>query len=483
MRPETRVGVLTSPVMGLSRRDFLKLSGLAGLFPAAGCLGRSPGEAGEQATMRASDVNPRPNIVVIMDDDLNTRSMAELPEITSLLGGTGFSASFVSYPLCGPSRVSFWRGQYAHNHGVIDNATACEGMRGPDADALPVWLKGAGYKTAMIGKYANNCQDAAYVPPGWDEFSPMIGKERGMAINGKEVQISGNSTELFSSMAQDFVKRQGTSGEPWMCWVGVTAPHSPPEVAPEYADFFTDTDLPTPPNFNAYGRNEPDWLAAYPKLPDSEIERMTKLYRKQLRSMMSVRDLIRDVKATLAETGQEAYIFFTSDNGYHMGNHRMIEGKVVHFEEDIRIPLWVSGPGVAEQSRDELILNNDLAPTIADLAGAPVPDWVDGRSYAAILRGESPSWRRYVGLEGWKQKALQPTIPAAPSRRGVRDANQKFVKYSTGETEWYRLDSDPRELKNKPRSDNPTGFDRLEAAADRIYRSAGAKCRAAEDTP
>lgn len=402
-------------------------------------------------------------------------------------GGTRFSASFVSYPLCGPSRVSFWRGQYAHNHKVIDNATACEAMRGPDADALPVWLKGVGYKTAMIGKYANNCQDASYTPPGWDEFSPVLGKfqEGRMAIEGKEVRVSGHTTKLYSSMAQDFVKRQGTSGEPWMCWVGANAPHLPPESAPEYDGLFSDTELPRGENFNAYGRNEPDWLAAYPKLSSSDISRMTKLYREQLRSMMSVRDLIRDVKTTLAETGQEAYIFFTSDNGYHMGQHRMIEGKVVHYEEDIRVPLRVSGPAslVAEQSRDELIVNNDLAPTIADLAGAAIPGWVDGRSFAPILRGETPSWRSYVGLEGWKQKALQPTIPAAPTRHGVRDANEKFVKYSTGETEWYRLDTDPKELKNKPRSANPDAFDRLEAAAKRIHRSAGAKCRAAEDGP
>ena len=212
---------------------------------------------------------------------------------------------------------------------------------------------------------------------------------------------------------------------------------------------------------------------------------MQDLYRQRLRSMLSVEDLLRRVVATLQGTGElsNTYVFFTSDNGYHIGNHRFDANKKTPYEEDIGVPLMVRGPGVpAGAVRQQLVLNNDLAPTIASLAGVPTPSFVDGRSFAPLLTSAPPSsWRQAFLEEGWFWDGTK--VPT-PTHKGVRTQGHMFVRYDeSAETELYDLVADPYQLSSVPRS---TGNEALHASLEtRLYnlRDCSANgCRTAEWT-
>ena len=152
------------------------------------------------------------------------------------------------------------------------------------------------------------------------------------------------------------------------------------------------------------------------------------------------------------ETGElgNTYIIFTTDNGFHQGQHRLVGGdKKTPYEEDIGVPLMVRGPGVpAGAVREQLVINNDLAPTIADLAGASTPAFVDGSSFAPLLGGSPPSsWRQAFLEEGWPAGGT-----TVPTNKGVRTQGHMYVEYETGERELYDLNADPYQLQSIPRT-------------------------------
>jgi arylsulfatase A-like enzyme len=267
--------------------------------------------------------------------------------------------------------------------------------------------------------------------------------------------------------------------------INSVAPHTPPEVDPRYLDRFTTTPLPQPANFNEEDvSDKPEWVSSHHPLTQTRIDTIEQEYRNRLRSMLSVEDLIRQTIATLQETGEldNTYIFFTSDNGYHLGNHRLGLGKRAPYEEDIGIPLMVRGPGVpAGEVRQELVLNNDFAPTIAELAGASTPDFVDGRSFAPLLTGSTPYSSRSAFLEEgwWLTEPLTP--PLAPTYKGVHTQKYMLVEYvDTGEHELYDLVADPFQLQSIPQTQNPGLYSTLQTRLDALRACTRAVCRANE---
>ena len=217
----------------------------------------------------------RPNFVFVMTDDLDERSMQDLGGIRTLMGVNGitFNNAFVTYSLCCPSRATFLRGQYPHNHQIIGNSLPEGGAGkfrslGPDGDGstIATWLDDAGYQTKYIGKYMNS-YGGIRVPPGWDEWYVNMGDAPTTRINqdGQEVVMSGHSTDAFAGKAEDFIRRSSTEPDPFFVVVGTTAPHIPPEVAERYKDSFSATPLPKPPNFDeADVSDKPQWVQSTP---------------------------------------------------------------------------------------------------------------------------------------------------------------------------------------------------------------------------
>jgi N-acetylglucosamine-6-sulfatase len=443
----------------------------------------------------------RPNFIFVMTDDLDERSMQDLSGIRSVMNSNGatFENAYVSYSLCCPSRVSFLRGQYAHNHDVRGLSLPQGGEKrfrqlGRDKSTIATWLNNAGYQTGYVGKYLNSYSDL-YVPPGWDDWFTLIGYLWGddpLAVkvndNGQESTVGAfgtHTTDVLAQKATEFIRRSSANPEPFFLFVGTTAPHAPPEVADRHQNTFVDTPLPRPPNFDeADVSDKPEWVRQYPRLSESKIANMQTLYRNRLRSMLSVEDLLRQTIATLKQTGElnNTYIVFTSDNGYHMGNHRLGSNKKTPYEEDIGVPLMVRGPGVpAGAVRKQLVLNNDFAPTIADLAGASTPAFVDGKSFAPLLTNSPPSsWRQAFLEEGWLGDGA-PEVPI-PTHKSVHTKAHMFAEYDTGEHELYDLALDPYQLQSKPQAGNEQLYSTLQTRLYNLRDCSANACRTAEWT-
>ena len=440
----------------------------------------------------------RPNIVFVVTDDLDEQSMEQLGGIQQVMGsrGTTFKNAYVTYSLCCPSWASMLRGQYPHNHDILYNLPPLGGhgkfrSLGRDKSTIATWLNAADYQTKYIGSYIKG-YNSLYKPPGWDEWYAIMGEFFKLSDqttakindNGQETTLGGNSTEVFADKSSDFIRRSSANPEPFFVMVGATVPHSPPEVATRYQDRFATTPMPTPPNYNeADVSDKPAWVRQYPLRNQASFDIFQQEYRNRLRSMLSVEDLLSQTITTLQDTDElkNTYIFFTSDNGFHMGHHRFWKDKKTPYEEDIGVPLMVRGPGVpAGAVRDQLVINNDLAPTIADLAGASTPAFVDGRSFAPLLSTSAPSsWREAFLEEGYIPP--EDGFPVPP-HKSVHTQQFMFTEYDTAERELYDLVLDPYQLQSKPRAGNVQLYSALETRLYNLRDCSGAACRTAEST-
>ena len=222
----------------------------------------------------------------------------------------------------------------------------------------------------------------------------------------------------------------------------------------------------------------------------------------RVESLQAVDDLVAGVVRKLAEQGElsNTYIVFTSDNGWHHGEHRIPDRKGRPYEEDIRVPLVVRGPGVAAgSSTNKLVLNTDYLPTFTDLAGAQTPPYVDGRSLLPVLlKGSATtSWRTAILIEGRRYSA-DPEIPVDINYNGIRTSTSKYIEYEGGgfrELYDLRPGADPYELRNTYSSADPTVAPRpaLQARLDALKScqpqddpttpEVETPCQAAEDAP
>lgn len=492
----------------------------------------------------SSSASPaRPNIVFILTDDQDAASIAFMPQLQALLAakGTSFSTFLVNVSLCCPSRTTILRGQYSHNTRVYLNSPPDGGYEvflqgGLEASTLGVWLQQAGYRTGFFGKYLNGypAGDAARVPAGWDDWhslaagSPYGNFDYTMNENGVSKAYGHTAgeymTDVLAGKAAAFVERSAAEGRPFFAEIATYAPHSPATPAPRHASLFAGAQAPRTASFNeADVSDKPAWVQATPLLSAAEIADIDALYRKRLQSLQAVDDLVATVVSTLEATGQRdnTFIFFTSDNGFHLGQHRLPQGKLTPYEEDIVVPMLVRGPGVpAGQVLDHLVGNVDLAPTFAELAGAAIPDWVDGKSLVPLLGAAPPSsraWREAFLLEKLDVEAtaemsaataaavaamprLAPAGTLEPddvtgepdvltvkvpigSFRGLRTATHTYVEYAKGWRELYDLATDPDQLANLAANADPALLAALSARLAALGRCVGDGCRPAVATP
>jgi N-acetylglucosamine-6-sulfatase len=439
-----------------------------------------------------------PNIVFIMADDLDAASAGQMPQVRALLSnqGTSFRHHFVSLSLCCPSRITGLRGQFAQNTTIYTNRGPEGGFeaiyaKGLEASTAATWLSDSGYRTALFGKYLNGYPDGApsttYVPAGWTEwYSPNAGDPYGgfnytLNENGSSVAYAHADadyiTDVLSAKASDFIRRsvEEFPEQPFFAYIAPYAPHAPATPAPRHANLFKNIQAPRTASFNeADVSDKPSWVRQQPFLSSSQVNGLDKQYRKRRQSLMAVDELVQNVVDTLQSQGvlDSTYVFFTSDNGFHQGQHRLDSGKKTAFEEDLLIPLMVRGPGVpAGQTVDHITANVDYAPTFADIAGALTPSWVDGRSLLPFLQGQSPeAWRQALLLEhrfDSSQQALpldglrEPPDPFDQAKTksgvvaqpggflGLRLADgSTYIEYDTAERELYNNISDPAQLRN-----------------------------------
>jgi arylsulfatase A-like enzyme len=449
----------------------------------------------------------RPNLVLVVADDLdqNLGTLEFMPNLHRLLiqQGLTFADFFVTNSLCGPSRATILRGQYTHSHEVVANDIPSGGFdrflrMGHESSTLATWLQGSGYRTMLLGKYINGYPEGggrAHRPPGWSEFVSPVDDEayKGfgyrMNENGRIVSYGDRTqdylTDVLARKLEDLLRRSGAT--PFFLYLTPYAPHHPATPAPRHERLFPSAQVPRTPSFNE--ADVSDKPAPRSALAGSEIEDVDALYRSRLRSMQAVDEMIARLVGALEASGRmgDTFIFFTSDNGFHMGQHRLRPQKATPYEEDVRVPLIVRGPGIPAGGTlsGYLTGNVDLAPTLAELAEVETPHFVDGRSLAPLLRGDPPppaTWRQAFLLEQYSHEGLIAPSPrsARPVFVGLRTLRYKYVEYWTGVREIYDLAADPYELSNFGGSAPPDLIAELSAVLRSLTTCSGAACRAAE---
>jgi arylsulfatase A-like enzyme len=446
----------------------------------------------------------RPNILLILADDLDAGSAALMPRLKSLVADRGltFRNSFASTPVCCPSRASILTGQYTHNHGILDNFDASgscfEQFRdaGQERSTLATWLQDAGYRTGMIGKYLNRYPgdrrgaNPRYVPPGWDEWYAIIGVDAYydyfLNHNGRLARYfdvpEHYQTDVLADLAVDFVAREGASpARPFFLWLAPIAPHLPAIPAPRHENAFPDARAPRTPSFNELDMSDkPLWFQdprQLPLLTEDDIARLDATYRERLRSLLAVDEMVERLVAALEATGQLAntYVVFTSDNGFHLGHHRFNRGKGTVYEPSVRIPLVVRGPGVPEgRVRPHPVLNVDLPQTFGQLAGARLPGSVDGRSFVSLLGEEARGgWRTEVLLEN-------PLTPRPPDEFqgwwAFQTDGLAYAEYRSGERELYDLRDDPDQTESLHGRADPALLEALSRRLAQLRNCRGASC-------
>jgi N-acetylglucosamine-6-sulfatase len=389
------------------------------------------------------------NIVFILTDDQRLDDVQYMKNVQDRIikNGVTFKNYFDTVALCCPSRSSILRGQYAHNTGVKTNTLPDGGFEvayenGMEKSTVATWLHDFGYSTALFGKYLNGYPGPAgpdYIPPGWDNWAvsvhgnPYSEYNYRLNENGKFVDYGATAqdygTDVYAGKALKFIADSAKTKKPFFLYLAVYAPHGPATVAPRYQGMFGDVQVPRSPAFNQSDVSKmPQFIQRLPLLSEQEITSADRYRGKRLASLQAVDEAIGKIFKTLEETGELAntYVVFTSDNGFHLGEHRMRRGKQTAYDTDIHLPLYVLGPGVkAGKVVDELVGNVDLAPTFAELAGAPAPAFVDGRSLAPFLHGGTTKvgdWRQCYLVEHWdgrkgrkatlRQRRMQESAPA-----------------------------------------------------------------------
>jgi N-acetylglucosamine-6-sulfatase len=485
----------------LDARRRIALASLALLAAAGLGFAAANPSMGSSATAHRAAAG-RPNIVVIQSDDQTTNQFTNqvMPKTTRLLSdhGTMFTDYIATTAQCCPSRASMLTGQYAHNHGVTSNAAGYPALRDKH-NVLPMWLRRVGYRTIHVGKFLNGYPTWAHPPsrvaPGWSEWYTVLKPgthyyDYRYAING-HLRHRGHRPKdyigrVVGKDAARLIRTHARQRRPFYLQLDERAPHVANQNDPfgpcDHAPIpdrrdrkrFKDATLPQPPSFNETDmRDKPGFLSAAPPVGTDAKSRLRKHWRCGLASLVGVDRDVGKVFNAVKRSGElyKTVFMFTSDNGLFMGEHRISSGKVLPYEEGLRVPLVIRTPKRYRRGRSRVpriskpVANIDLAPTILRLARAR-PCMARGRCRTMDGRSLMPLLKR---SGGWPQdRGLLTEYQVADAGRyatcefaGIRTRDNIYVRHSrvvnritnkcvpVDQRERYNLGEDPFELRNR----------------------------------
>ncbi|HEX4977383.1 MAG TPA: sulfatase [Nocardioides sp.] len=433
------------------------------------------------------DGRDRPNVLVLMTDDMRDDDLKFMPNTQRLLGDRGvrFVNAFSPHPLCCPARASFLSGRYTHNHGVYSNVAPYAFQAFDDRRAFPVWLHRAGYRTSFVGKYLNGyghqpthagAPSHRYVPPGWTDWrgavktwsaevadphlfgSPYHYYDTTLNHDGRLEPHRGRyQTFLYSDLAQEQVRSAARAPAPFLGVVSFTAPHDgrPVEAddVPAGASPGDTSDTAASPARPGYAKgrfagrvvripggndpadrivDKPGFLSHLSPLTARDEAMVLTRYVQRAESLAVVDDEVGNIVASLERSGEldNTYVLFTSDNGFFAGEHRRRGGKRLAYEPSLRVPVLVRGPGLpAGEVRTDPFLTTDLAPTIREMAGLPPDPALDGVSMLDVARDGDRGWTRSVLFEGGPRPVPDGTRATLPL---TWEGRRLDVRYSLG---------------------------------------------------
>ncbi len=429
----------------ISRREFLKYSS-AGLLGTAFSLDPNSFTQG---------VGKRPNFVFFLTDDqrwdamscagneiLHTPNMDKIAE-----QGVRFENMFVTTSLCGPSRASFLTGKYVHNHGVRCNGEALS----QDQRTFPEILKKAGYEIAFVGKWHNTDLgkdrdfDYAFGFEGQGRYhNPVVSENFGPFM-----EYEGHVTDVLTDHAIKFLEQDHE--KPFCLLLWYKAPHRSWLPAKRFENLYQDTKIPEPLTFNDTYEGRPDAVKnADMKIGDfDDVPDLDTFLKNYYRTLVGVDENVGRVLDALGNLGFEknTAVIYSGDNGFFLGEHNFFDKRLM-YEPSIRVPLLMKYPKMVRPGllNQDMVLNVDIAPTILDLAGVPVPENLDGKSIKSLLQGKSTPLRSEFLYEYYEY----PAVHMVRKNRGIRTKRWKYIHYfeDPEEFELYDIQNDPHEVNN-----------------------------------
>ncbi len=451
----------------------------------------------------------RPNILFIFSDDHASHALScygsvinQTPNLDRIADeGMLFQNCFCTNSICGPSRAVIQTGKYSHKNGFYDNRDQFDGTQ----QTFPKLLRGAGYATAVIGKWHLGEHMA---PQGYDYSEVLRGQgpyynplmlldANGDGERDKQVQHTGYTTDIITDLALEWLKSGRDNSKPFVLMLQHKAPHREWLPGPEHLNLYEDVEIPEPINlFDDYanrGRaaHEQDMSIEFTMTPrDLKLEPPRELNAEQLSTWnaayeprnkafreanLSGRDLIRwkyqryikDYLRCIASVddnvgrvldyldtaglADNTVVIYSSDQGFYLGDHGWFDKRFM-YEESYRQPLMIRWPGVVQPNSvsDRLVSNVDFAETFLDIAGVEIPADMQGRSLVPILTGQTPDdWRKSHYYQYYEFFGDRQAAHMVRRHYGVRTARFKLIHfYNIDEWELYDIVKDPHEMRN-----------------------------------
>jgi arylsulfatase A-like enzyme len=493
-----------------------------------------------QSSARGSAANSRrPNVILVMADDMRVDDLRFAPKVRSLIGRRGltFENSFSPFPLCCPARASVLTGRYAHNHEVFWHGGRYGYGAFDDSRTVATSLKGAGYNTGFVGKYLNGYGQHRskvsgkpswkYVPRGWTDWRASFVNRRLPGVHGgtynyfdTPYNVNGRvdndyrgqyQTDVIGKMSTAMAKRFGDRSAPFFMSVNYVAPHAggpgDPDDPPSMRDKEGYRHLYLTPSLPGWVRgkfdsvihrgagmprgggpaeadmsDKPGALSKYPEPNRRERLAIREVTRQRAEAVYLMDRQVARLVGQLKRIGEwdETVLMFTSDNGYYLGEHRKREGKVRGHEPSLRVPFLVTGPGMRDGVRRyDPISTVDVTATILDLGNASPPRTPDGVSRLSSMRRGDRGWVAPVLIESiGTSTGREPGFNDARTSIGLRTPRYSYVRHRGTKDELYDLVEDPLQLQNVASS--PAHRDVL-LALDRVWwdvrNCAGASCQ------
>ncbi|KAL5341218.1 arylsulfatase [Aspergillus crustosus] len=388
----------------------------------------------------------RPNIVFILtdDQDVHLQSLDYMPLVTKHLldQGTYFNKHYCTTAVCCPSRVTLWTGKAAHNTNITDVNPPYGGYpkfvtQGFNENYLPVWLQNAGYNTYYTGKLFNvHTVDNYNDPPAagftgsdflLDPFTYNYLNSTFQRTGETPTSYEGEYvTDVLAQKAYRLLDEAVEAENPFFLTIAPSAPHADiqmsgsildpdpvfvfgaPVSAKRHEHLFEDVVVPRSKNFNPDTPSGANWLLNLEQQNATNVAWNDHFYRQRLRALQAVDELVDGLLTRLEHHNllENTYIVYSSDNGFHIGQHRLQPGKSCGYEEDINIPLIIRGPGVAANQTTNIVTSHtDLAPTFFDLLSIPLREDFDGRAFPVTENGlritADEGKREHVTVEYW----------------------------------------------------------------------------------
>lgn len=329
---------------------------------------------------------------------------------------------------------------------------------------LALWMQESGYNTYYTGKLYNDMKEENHARDGpiqgFNQTELLLDPYTYQYYNISTTRNSEAPRNILDKYSADFTadtayefleEALGDYSRPWFLTVAPIAPHAEgksttaeaPQCAERHKDMFQDYKIPRTRNFNPDKASGVGWVKDLPKLNDEVISFNDEYQRQRLRSLQSVDEMVEQLVSMVEEAGvmDNTHIFYSSDNGYHISQHRLHPGKMLAFEEDIRVPLVWRGPDIPPgATKNFATSHSDLAPTILKLAGLSTSDHaLDGLSIEVEDTYEPRA--EHVQVEFWGGASAESKLSVSSDPNGSAGVyplnTYKALRVESDESKWF----------------------------------------------